>query len=100
MKSTELGFLLGLFTIFLLTTPLMGGITKISEAICGKLRDPCLMDSRFGSCFEVHFRYFYNKTSQRCENFVYSGCDGNLNNYKLKIECQVACEEEYKIKQK
>ncbi|XP_061065782.1 kunitz-type protease inhibitor 4 [Eubalaena glacialis] len=96
MKSTELGFLLGFFAFFLLTTPLMGGVTRISEKICGKLKDPCIMDYQFGSCFEIHLRYFYNKTSKRCESFVYSGCDGNLNNYKLKIECQVACDEEYK----
>ena len=38
MKSTELGFLLGFFAFFLLTTPLMSGVTRISEKICGKLK--------------------------------------------------------------
>lgn len=54
------------------------------------------MEMNAGSCYEIHIRYFYNKTSKRCENFIFSGCDGNLNNYKLQIECQIACVEEYK----
>ncbi|XP_027479696.1 kunitz-type protease inhibitor 4 [Zalophus californianus] len=97
MKSAELGFLLGLFIFLLLTTPLMGGVVKLAEMICGDLKDPCKMDMDAGSCFEIHFRYFYNQTSKRCESFVFSGCNGNLNNYKLKIECNIACVEEYKI---
>ncbi|XP_008561623.1 PREDICTED: kunitz-type protease inhibitor 4 [Galeopterus variegatus] len=96
MKPTKLGFLLGLFIFCSLTTPLLGGVTRLLEKICGDLKDPCIMDMNVGSCFEVHFRYFYNKTSKACESFVYSGCDGNLNNYQLKIECEVACVEEYK----
>ncbi|XP_023597565.1 kunitz-type protease inhibitor 4 [Trichechus manatus latirostris] len=97
MKPAKLGFLLGLFIISRLIVPLMGGIGKLRR-ICEKFKDPCKMDVNPGSCFEIHFRYFYNKTSKRCETFHYSGCDGNLNNYKLKIECEVACVEEYKIK--
>uniref|UniRef100_A0A8D1KQC4 BPTI/Kunitz inhibitor domain-containing protein n=2 Tax=Sus scrofa TaxID=9823 RepID=A0A8D1KQC4_PIG len=91
MKSAELGYLLGLFIFFLLTTPLMGGVSKLSQMICGPLQDPCNMDVKYGSCFEIHFRFFFNKTSRTCEYFIYSGCDGNLNNYKLRIECQLAC---------
>ncbi|XP_054430004.1 kunitz-type protease inhibitor 4 [Pteronotus mesoamericanus] len=97
MKPAELRFLLGLLIFFLQTTPLMGGVSRLSERICGDLKDPCLMEKDVGSCYEVHFRYFFNKTSKRCQSFVFSGCDGNLNNYKLQIECQVACEEEYRI---
>ncbi|XP_075383832.1 kunitz-type protease inhibitor 4 [Tenrec ecaudatus] len=96
MKPTKLGFLLGLFICSWWTVPLMGGVAKITELICGELKDPCTMDVESGSCFEIHFRYFYNKTSKTCQSFFYSGCDGNLNNYKLKIECQVACDEHYK----
>ncbi|XP_024857149.1 kunitz-type protease inhibitor 4 isoform X2 [Bos javanicus] len=80
MKLIELGFLLGLFTS-LLTTPLMG--------------DRCKMPLNFGSCYDIQFRYFYNITSGLCESFVYTGCDGNLNNYRLKIECQMTCEKKY-----
>ncbi|XP_023405662.1 kunitz-type protease inhibitor 4 [Loxodonta africana] len=98
MKPAKLRFLLGLFIFSWLIVPLMGGINKINKMTCGELTDPCLMGMNSGSCFEIHFRYFYNKTSRRCESFYYSGCDGNLNNYKLKIECEVACVKEYKIR--
>uniref|UniRef100_A0ABI8A463 BPTI/Kunitz inhibitor domain-containing protein n=1 Tax=Felis catus TaxID=9685 RepID=A0ABI8A463_FELCA len=98
MKPAELGFLLGLFIFFLLTTPLMGGVARLAEMICGDLKDPCKMDMNPGSCFEIHFR-FYNQTSKRCESFIFTGCNGNLNNYKLKLECDIACVEEYRIKE-
>ncbi|XP_036863150.1 kunitz-type protease inhibitor 4 [Manis javanica] len=98
MKSSQLGFLLGLFISSLLTTPLMGGVAKLSKMICADLKDPCIMEMESGSCFEVHMRYFYNQTSKRCESFVFSGCNGNLYNYVLKIECQISFVEEYKIK--
>ncbi|XP_036900613.1 kunitz-type protease inhibitor 4 [Sturnira hondurensis] len=97
MKPAELRSLLGLLIFFLQTMPSMGGVDRISKRICTDLRDPCKMDLDVGSCYEVHFRYFYNKTSRRCQSFVFSGCDGNLNNYKLKIECQVECEEAYRM---
>uniref|UniRef100_A0A8C6CQC9 Serine peptidase inhibitor, Kunitz type 4 n=1 Tax=Moschus moschiferus TaxID=68415 RepID=A0A8C6CQC9_MOSMO len=95
MKLIELGFLLGLFTFSLLTTPLMGGMNRITEMICEKAKDPCMMPLNFGSCYNIVFRYFYNITSGLCESFVYTGCDGNLNNYKLKIECQLACDKAF-----
>ncbi|ELR55088.1 Kunitz-type protease inhibitor 4, partial [Bos mutus] len=94
MKLIELGFLLGLFTS-LLTTPLMGGMTQITDMICKKFKDRCKMPLNFGSCYDIQFRYFYNITSGLCESFVYTGCDGNLNNYRLKIECQMTCEKKY-----
>ncbi|XP_059560915.1 kunitz-type protease inhibitor 4 [Myotis daubentonii] len=97
MKPAELRFLLELFIFILLATPFMGGVVRLTEQICGDLKDPCLMDLNSGSCYEVHFRYFYNYTSKRCQSFVFSGCDGNRNNYNLKLECQIACEEEYKV---
>ncbi|XP_074173441.1 kunitz-type protease inhibitor 4 [Rhinolophus sinicus] len=96
MKPAELGVLLGLCIFFLRTSPLMGGVSRLAEQLCGKFKDPCKMGMNSGSCYEVHVRYFYNKTSKRCEHFIFSGCDGNLNNYKLKIECQIACVAEYK----
>ncbi|XP_045689661.1 kunitz-type protease inhibitor 4 [Phyllostomus hastatus] len=96
MKPAELRFLLGLLIFFLQTMPLMGGVERVSQRMCEDLKDPCRMEVDIGSCFEIHFRYFYNYTSKQCQSFIFTGCDGNLNNYKLKIECQIMCEEEFK----
>ncbi|XP_051700891.1 kunitz-type protease inhibitor 4-like [Oryctolagus cuniculus] len=98
MKLAAQECLLGIFIFCSLTAPSLGGIKAILESICGELKDPCRLDVQHGSCYEMHFRYFYNRTSKRCEFFVYSGCDGNLNNFQLKIECDLACVEEYKKK--
>lgn len=38
MKLIELGVLLGLFTFSLLTTPLMGGMAKVTDMICERLK--------------------------------------------------------------
>nr|KAF6359118.1 serine peptidase inhibitor, Kunitz type 4 [Pipistrellus kuhlii] len=97
MKPAELRFLLKLFLFALLATPVMGGVKSISKMLCGEYGEPCGMDPSPGSCYEIYFRYFYNKTAERCQSFIFTGCDGNLNNYQLKIDCQVACEKEYKI---
>ncbi|KAF6089472.1 serine peptidase inhibitor, Kunitz type 4 [Phyllostomus discolor] len=96
MKPAELRFLLGLLIFSLQTMPLMGGVERVSQRMCEDLKDPCRMEMNVGSCYEIHFRYFYNYTSKRCQSFLFTGCDGNLNNYKLKIECQIMCEEEFR----
>ena len=38
MKLIKLGVLLGLFTFSLLTTPLMGGVAKVTDRICERLK--------------------------------------------------------------
>ncbi|XP_020023605.1 kunitz-type protease inhibitor 4 [Castor canadensis] len=93
----KLALFLKFFIFCSLTTPILSGMTRISEMICGKFKDPCILPMDPGSCYEIHFRYFYNKTSDTCNSFLFSGCDGNLNNFHLKIECQVACVKKPKV---
>nr|KAF6472591.1 serine peptidase inhibitor, Kunitz type 4 [Molossus molossus] len=97
MKPAELRFLLGLFNFLLLATPSMNGVVRLTESLCGDLKDPCRLDMEAGSCYEVHVRYFYNRTSKKCQYFIFSGCNGNLNNFNLQIDCQVACEEAFRV---
>lgn len=53
--------------------------------------DKCQLDSVTGPC-RGHFpRYFFNKTSQTCEQFIYGGCEGNENNFEKKDECVSQC---------
>ncbi|KAL6034136.1 hypothetical protein STEG23_035436 [Scotinomys teguina] len=56
----------------------------------------CSMDMDPGNCYEVQFKFFYNRTAKECQSFVFNGCDGNLNNFNLKIECDVTCNEVYR----
>ncbi|KAM7289297.1 boophilin-G2 [Ixodes scapularis] len=44
-----------------------------------------------GFCKGFLDRWFFNVTSGACETFLYSGCGGNLNEYKSQWECEFAC---------
>jgi hypothetical protein len=36
-------------------------------------------------------RWYFNKTTQMCHQFTYSGCDGNSNNFESEIDCRQTC---------
>ncbi|XP_067662159.1 uncharacterized protein [Haliotis asinina] len=44
-----------------------------------------------GPCKAYMPRYFFNRTSQQCERFVYGGCRGNNNNFYSLEECCSQC---------
>uniref|UniRef100_A0A8B9BW92 BPTI/Kunitz inhibitor domain-containing protein n=1 Tax=Anser brachyrhynchus TaxID=132585 RepID=A0A8B9BW92_9AVES len=54
-------------------------------------RDFCYLPSVCGNCKALFIRFFYNASSQRCEEFIYGGCGGNRNNFETKRECFQAC---------
>ncbi|XP_076157869.1 tissue factor pathway inhibitor 2 [Alosa pseudoharengus] len=56
-----------------------------------KPKDVCLLEMDEGPCRADIQRYFYNRISQRCEEFSYGGCQGNGNNFNSYAECQKAC---------
>lgn len=47
-----------------------------------------------GICRASVQRFFYNTTSNQCEDFQWGGCQGNENNFKTLKECQRSCEDE------
>uniref|UniRef100_A0A8C3IXX9 BPTI/Kunitz inhibitor domain-containing protein n=1 Tax=Chrysemys picta bellii TaxID=8478 RepID=A0A8C3IXX9_CHRPI len=47
----------------------------------------CHLPSVCGYCKARFPRFFYNWSSQACEEFVYGGCGGNKNNFETKEEC-------------
>uniref|UniRef100_A0A8C3BKI0 BPTI/Kunitz inhibitor domain-containing protein n=1 Tax=Cairina moschata TaxID=8855 RepID=A0A8C3BKI0_CAIMO len=53
--------------------------------------DFCYLPSVCGNCKALFIRFFYNASSQRCEEFIYGGCGGNRNNFETKRECFQAC---------
>uniref|UniRef100_A0A673HB16 BPTI/Kunitz inhibitor domain-containing protein n=1 Tax=Sinocyclocheilus rhinocerous TaxID=307959 RepID=A0A673HB16_9TELE len=48
----------------------------------------CLSQVEEGTCNDDIQRYYYNTITQQCEEFSYSGCEGNANNFKSFLECQ------------
>ncbi|KAL3097317.1 hypothetical protein niasHT_023536 [Heterodera trifolii] len=58
----------------------------------------CLLPVHQGNAVEKcgenrsELRYFYDSQRDKCEAFLFAGCGGNANNFKLKSECEKKCE--------
>jgi len=61
------------------------------------LKTACNMPKAVGNCKAVRHRYFFNTETKACEHFVYSGCQGNNNNFVSKQDCAQLCEPEQEI---
>ncbi|KAM6454643.1 BPTI/Kunitz domain-containing protein-like [Liasis olivaceus] len=53
----------------------------------------CLLPADPGPCRGYIRRFFYNRVSHKCEQFIYGGCGGNANNFETLEECRFTCEE-------
>ncbi|XP_037086588.1 papilin-like, partial [Pollicipes pollicipes] len=51
----------------------------------------CRQRSLVGPCAGSFTRYYFDDTSKRCQQFIYSGCGGNLNNFETRSECERSC---------
>ncbi|KAF4023679.1 hypothetical protein G4228_015278 [Cervus hanglu yarkandensis] len=51
----------------------------------------CLEPKLAGSCKNKTARYFYNAKAGCCEPFIYSGCEGNKNNFNTIEDCLKSC---------
>lgn len=72
------------------------GVTKCCPSKCGytcqePVLDFCYLPSVCGNCKALFRRFFFNASSQQCEEFIYGGCGGNRNNFETKGECFQAC---------
>ena len=63
-------------------------VTAVASTQCtGK----CLLRPEAGFCEAYIPSYFFNGTSDRCEEFIYGGCNGNDNKFSTYEECQREC---------
>ena len=51
----------------------------------------CSMSIKIGSCGKNETRYYYDIETEACQQFFYSGCKGNLNNFRSMKECLEYC---------
>nr|XP_054928941.1 kunitz-type serine protease inhibitor 6-like [Dermacentor andersoni] len=51
----------------------------------------CLMERDTGPCRASIPRYYFNTTTNTCEEFTYGGCEGNRNNFETVEECKASC---------
>ena len=54
-------------------------------------QDTCSQPKVVGFCRAAMPRYFYNKNTRLCENFIYGGCGGNDNNFRSYSACVRKC---------
>ncbi|KAL7990137.1 hypothetical protein Chor_010491 [Crotalus horridus] len=54
-------------------------------------KDICHLPSDTGPCRAFMRRWFYDKHSGRCREFIYGGCQGNANNFEDVEECERRC---------
>ena len=51
----------------------------------------CSLPPVQGPCEAAIQSWFFNEETDRCELFQYGGCDGNLNNFETRGDCERAC---------
>lgn len=56
-------------------------------------KEICSLKEVVGKCRAAHSRWYFNKETKKCENFIYGGCGGNRNNFMTKIQCEDFCQE-------
>ncbi|KAK2192135.1 hypothetical protein NP493_37g00036 [Ridgeia piscesae] len=53
--------------------------------------DMCKLPKVTGRCYAYMPRWYFNSDNHKCEKFIYGGCEGNMNNFQSKEECQAWC---------
>ncbi|KAK9886678.1 hypothetical protein WA026_017598 [Henosepilachna vigintioctopunctata] len=63
------------------------------ERLCGEFsgQDVCEREKDAGPCDQNYPKYYYNKQTRRCLQFVYGGCGGNGNRFSSARECESLC---------
>jgi len=53
--------------------------------------DECMESLDVGSCEDSIIQYYYNKETNLCKKFRYTGCGGSRNRFVNRIDCQTKC---------
>ncbi|KAH9379321.1 hypothetical protein HPB48_007994 [Haemaphysalis longicornis] len=61
------------------------------EEKCYHAQDPCDLPQVPGNCREMIPQWFYNPVTYRCQEFNYSGCQGNANRFNDRESCDLRC---------
>lgn len=56
-----------------------------------KFSDACEQDKDEGPCKGNYLRWYYDKNSKSCQQFIYGGCKSNNNNFPTEEACKQQC---------
>ncbi|KAH7972791.1 hypothetical protein HPB52_017171 [Rhipicephalus sanguineus] len=59
-------------------------LTALKPSVCYQPKDA-------GPCFGHFPRYYYNATTNTCEQFIFGGCKGNANHFLTLERCESKC---------
>lgn len=51
----------------------------------------CFLPLDHGPCTETLAKWYYDSREGVCKQFIYGGCQGNMNRYESEVECQQRC---------
>ncbi|CDW58038.1 kunitz:Bovine pancreatic trypsin [Trichuris trichiura] len=58
---------------------------------CPSKQTVCSQNKLVGTCTSAVTRFWYNAATRDCESFIYTGCNGNDNNFDNYIKCITFC---------
>ncbi|XP_048580501.1 thyroglobulin isoform X2 [Nematostella vectensis] len=67
------------------------GSRRKGNVHCDMRDDLCFLPLQRGPCKEFLPQWYFNASSGACEIFLYSGCDGNNNNFETYDKCFATC---------
>ncbi|XP_075525380.1 uncharacterized protein LOC142557427 isoform X1 [Dermacentor variabilis] len=64
---------------------------KFSDAFTRCVQDPCSQPPEPGWCLQNMVMFYYDPDRGSCNEFTYTGCGRNFNNFLTKQECRKIC---------
>lgn len=63
------------------------------QALCAtdSSQDVCEQEKEEGPCHGNYLRWYFDKKSKSCEQFIYGGCKSNQNNFPTEEACKQQC---------
>ncbi|XP_022911513.1 papilin isoform X2 [Onthophagus taurus] len=61
------------------------------EQKCDNVQDLCSLPKVVGPCNGEYNQWYYNQSTDMCEQFVYGGCTGNKNRFEDQLSCEQRC---------